>query len=123
MFYVNSTFHVEQQRDFNTHSAYSGVASPGLDTSKLVLATATALLVALTWIVTQAPGARWQMPLLVLVGALIGFVLYRATFGFSNAFRWLLDERNGPGIAVHAVMLAVTSLLFFPILSLARSVT
>src|SRR4051812_44120680 len=97
-----------------------GSAARSFDTNRLVLGTATALLVALAWIVTQMPGARWQMPLLVLTGASIGFVLYRATFGFSNAFRWLLDERNGRGIAAHAVMLAVTSLLFFPILSLGQ---
>src|SRR4051794_11256474 len=97
-----------------------GATARALDTNRLVLGTATALLVALAWIVTQMPGARWQMPLLVLTGASIGFVLYRATFGFSNAFRWLLDERNGRGIAAHAVMLAVTSLLFFPILSLGQ---
>jgi uncharacterized membrane protein YedE/YeeE len=98
----------------------SGSAARSFDTNRLVLGTATALLVALAWIVTQMPGARWQMPLLVLTGASIGFVLYRATFGFSNAFRWLLDERNGRGIAAHAVMLALTSLLFFPILSLGQ---
>jgi uncharacterized protein len=98
----------------------SGSAARSFDTNRLVLGTATALLVALAWIVTQMPGARWQMPLLVLTGASIGFVLYRATFGFSNAFRWLLDERNGRGIAAHAVMLIVTSLLFFPILSLGQ---
>jgi uncharacterized membrane protein YedE/YeeE len=91
-----------------------------LDTNRVVLGGSLALLAFLAWAVTQAPGARWQMPLLVLVGAAIGFTLYRASFGFSNAFRWLLDERNGRGIAAHAVMLIVTSLLFFPILSLGQ---
>lgn len=91
---------------------------PGVERNRLVLGGATALLIALAWGVTQVPGARWQMPLLVLVGGAIGFTLYRATFGFSAAFRWLLDEKNGRGIAAHAVMLAVTSLLFFPVLSL-----
>ena len=96
-----------------------GVARP-LDANRFVLGGATALLVALAWMVTQAPGARWQMPFLVLVGSLIGFVLFRASFGFSNAFRWLLDERNGRGIAAHAIMLIAAALLFFPILSLGQ---
>jgi uncharacterized membrane protein YedE/YeeE len=96
-----------------------GASAPrSLDTNRAVLAGATALLAALAWIVAQMPGARWQMPWLVLTGGLIGFVLFRATFGFSSAFRWLIDERNGRGIAAHAVMLAVTSLLFFPLLAL-----
>jgi hypothetical protein len=88
--------------------------------NRLILGGDLLLFATLAMAVTQVAGARWQMPFLVVVGASIGFVLFRATFGFAGAFRKLIDERDGRGLAAHAIMLAVTSVLFFPLLALGQ---
>lgn len=101
-------------------STLSARPAPLAENNRLVLGSAVLLLATLALAVTQVDEARWQMPYLVVVGGAIGFVLFRATFGFAGAFRKLLDERDGRGLAAHAIMLAVTSLLFFPLLALGQ---
>ena len=63
------------------------------------------------------PGATWRLPALVLVGAAIGAVLLRTTFGFAGAFRAVVERRDGSGFQAHAVMLAVATALMFPLLA------
>ncbi|XGA79605.1 YeeE/YedE family protein [Halomonas sp. CH40] len=54
--------------------------------------------------------------LLMLVGGLLGMVLYHAAFGFTAAWRVFITERKGRGLRAQMVMLALAVVLFFPAL-------
>ncbi len=54
--------------------------------------------------------------LLMLVGGLLGMVLYHAAFGFTAAWRVFITERKGRGLRAQMVMLAIAVVLFFPAL-------
>ncbi|MBD3898527.1 YeeE/YedE family protein [Halomonas sp. ML-15] len=54
--------------------------------------------------------------LLMVVGGLLGMVLYHAAFGFTAAWRVFISERRGRGLRAQMVMLAIAVLLFFPAL-------
>ncbi|MDT0502288.1 YeeE/YedE family protein [Halomonas sp. PAR7] len=53
---------------------------------------------------------------LMVVGGLLGMVLYHAAFGFTAAWRVFITERRGRGLRAQMVMLAIAVLLFFPAL-------
>ena len=54
--------------------------------------------------------------LLFLIGAGLGITLYHAAFGFTGGWRRLIRERRGDGARAHLLLLAASSLLFFPII-------
>ncbi|MGS2742351.1 YeeE/YedE family protein [Halomonas sp. LS-001] len=54
--------------------------------------------------------------LLMLVGGLLGVVLYHAAFGFTAAWRVFITERKGRGLRAQMLMLALAVVLFFPAL-------
>ncbi|WP_172118938.1 YeeE/YedE family protein [Halomonas hibernica] len=54
--------------------------------------------------------------LLMIVGGLLGMVLYHAAFGFTSAWRVFITERRGRGLRAQMVMLAIAVMLFFPAL-------
>lgn len=76
---------------------------------------AVALLLAGALALTFAVSGR--QALLFIVGGALGLVLYHAAFGFTSAWRVLLNERRGAGLRAQMVMLAIAVLLFFPALS------
>lgn len=76
---------------------------------------AVALLLAGALALTFAVSGR--QALLFIVGGAMGLVLYHAAFGFTSAWRVLLNERRGAGLRAQMVMLAIAVLLFFPALS------
>ncbi|WP_411971165.1 YeeE/YedE family protein [Halomonas kalidii] len=80
--------------------------------SVAVVAAGTLLAGALA--VGSAFGAR--IGLLMVVGGLLGMVLYHAAFGFTAAWRVFITERRGRGLRAQMVMLAIAVLLFFPAL-------
>src|SRR5439155_1106012 len=53
---------------------------------------------------------------LFLVGALAGIVLYHAAFGFTSSWRALIVDARGRGVRAQMLMLALTCLVFFPVL-------
>ncbi|WP_207480993.1 YeeE/YedE family protein [Arenibaculum pallidiluteum] len=75
-----------------------------------------ALLLALgaLWLADTVTG---RQAALFLVGGALGLVLYHASFGFTSAFRVLIADRRGAGLRAQMVMLAVASVLFFPVLA------
>ncbi len=73
-----------------------------------------ASLAAAVWL---QPGGQWRLPALALVGAGIGAVLLRTSFGFAGAFRALVQDRDASGFRAHAAMLALASLLMLPLLA------
>ncbi|MBZ6077540.1 YeeE/YedE family protein [Microvirga puerhi] len=54
---------------------------------------------------------------LYVLGAALGLVLYHAAFGFTSAWRVFIADRRGEGLRAQMVMLAVASILFFPVLA------
>jgi uncharacterized protein len=87
------------------------------DANRLALVASGVLLLALGYVAATTPGNAWQMPALVIVGGLIGFVLFKASFGFSASFRALVEARNPHGFRAHAVMIGLASLAFLPLIS------
>ncbi|MBL0403313.1 YeeE/YedE family protein [Microvirga aerilata] len=54
---------------------------------------------------------------LYVLGAALGLVLYHAAFGFTSAWRVFIADRRGEGLRAQMVMLAIASVLFFPVLA------
>lgn len=57
-----------------------------------------------------------RQALLFLTGTGLGITLYHAAFGFTGGWRRLIRERRSDGARAHLLLLAASSLLFFPIL-------
>ena len=59
----------------------------------------------------------WRQAALFLVGAVAGVVLYHAAFGFTSAWRVFISDRRGAGLRAQMLMLALTCVVFFPLLA------
>jgi len=59
----------------------------------------------------------WRGTALSLVGIALGYVLFQSTFGFAGSFRAALERRDFAGFRAQAIALALTSLVFFPLLA------
>ena len=77
-----------------------------------------------TALLALALGGAWlletvshRQATLYLIGAALGLVLYHAMFGFSSSWRVFLSDRRGAGLRAQMLMLAVATLLFFPVLA------
>lgn len=55
--------------------------------------------------------------ILFLVGTGLGATLMHALFGFTGAWRRFLRERRGAGIRAQILLLALSSVLFFPVIA------
>ena len=78
----------------------------------LLVALAAAALLALASNHGGLPGAA-----LVAIGLFAGLALYHASFGFTAAWRRFILNRQSAGLRAQLLMLAVTSLVFFPLLA------
>jgi uncharacterized protein len=74
------------------------------------------LAAALVTILGLAHGSGWREPVLAMVGAGLGFVLFQSTFGFAGSFRAALENRDFSGFRAQAIALAMTSVAFFPLI-------
>ncbi len=59
----------------------------------------------------------WRHGALFATGALLGAVLYAASFGFTAAYRRLFLNRDASGVYAQLLMLALATLLFAPALA------
>ena len=59
----------------------------------------------------------WRQAALFIVGAFAGVVLYHAAFGFTSAWRVFISDRRGAGLRAQMLMLALTCVVFFPLLA------
>ena len=91
------------------------LTTPGLNGG--IAALSTVLLALLAIAVWAQPHGTWRLPALVLVGAGIGAVLLRTSFGFAGAFRALIQARDASGFRAHAAMLALATVLMLPLLA------
>jgi uncharacterized protein len=58
-----------------------------------------------------------RQAVLFLVGTGAGLVLYHAAFGFTSSWRVFIADGKGAGLRAQMLMLAVTCVVFFPLLS------
>jgi len=63
------------------------------------------------------PAEGWRMPALFSLGILFGLVLYVTAFGFTAAYREFLLQRETGAVRAQLVLLAVTTVLFAPVLA------
>ncbi len=88
----------------------------GAESSTPQSRTLTVLLILLGALVTAASGHGWRQSALALVGALFGFSLYHASFGFASSYRQLLVRGDGRGVLAQLLMLSRATVLFAPLL-------
>jgi hypothetical protein len=78
----------------------------------LTLGLAAAALVALRLVQDGwRPAALWA------IGLLLGLTLYHASFGFAHGYRRMVVARDMRGVQAQLLLLALTTLLFAPLLS------
>lgn len=92
------------------NAALAPAAAPQLG----VVVTASTLLILLGW-ASAAHGVR--MVALAALGFAIGLTLYQAAFGFTAAYRSLLERRGTRAVRAQILMLAAATLLFAPALA------
>ncbi len=98
-----------------SRAAVSARSLPSTLGRSLPLLVFAGLLAAAAWMAAEAGG--WRLAMLLLIGAGLGFALHRSGFGFAGPWRALLVERRGSGFRAQLVLLAVLTLLFFPLLA------
>jgi len=59
----------------------------------------------------------WRQAVLYLVGAALGVVLYHSGFGFAAGWRAFIVEGRGEALRAQMAMLALATMLFFPVLN------
>lgn len=73
-------------------------------------------LVLLSWLTLQLSATGYRPALLLLIGTLLGLTLYLSSFSFTAAYRRLLLYRQPGGVIAQLALVALTSLLFAPLL-------
>lgn len=76
-----------------------------------------ALLLIATCAVVLATVASARQAVLFLIGTGAGLVLYHAAFGFTSSWRALIAHGRGGGLRAQMLMLAVTTIVFVPVLA------
>lgn len=95
-------------------TAAAGTAAPAAAVQRIPLLAVTAITAALGLTLWRDDPA---MAAVLAIGILLGVTLYHAAFGFAVAYRRALLEREISGVVAQAIMLAVASSLFAPMLA------
>lgn len=74
-----------------------------------------AIFAALLLAAAQLGGTK--LVLLASIGLFAGIALYHASFGFTAAWRRFILERRSAGLRAQIVLLAMTSVVFFPLIA------
>ena len=86
---------------------------PDAAVDKMVALAALAAVLALALILQHEFATRQS--LLFLLGTGLGLTLYHASFGFTGGWRRFVREGTSDGVQAQILLLAATSLLFFPV--------
>ncbi len=70
-----------------------------------------------TLVALQRLDVGWRPMVLWLLGLLLGVTLYHASFGFASAYRRMFVARDMRGVQAQLLLLALTTLLFAPVLA------
>lgn len=95
-----------------TNKSFVGLAYSAGKSAWLAIA---ALLVSASLYYVWSEQSSFEAQLLLL-GMGLGLCLYHASFGFTTAWRQLIVKRDATGIHAQLVMLAISVVLFFPVL-------
>ncbi|MEL6966346.1 MAG: YeeE/YedE family protein [Pseudomonadota bacterium] len=60
----------------------------------------------------------WRLGIATLIGALAGFSLYHAAFGFTSAWRRVVTERRGAGLRAQMLLFVVVCAVSYPLLAI-----
>lgn len=93
----------------------SGMAPPAAPPNWRIVAPAGVLFTLGALYLGESVAARQGF--LLLLGGLLGLVLYHATFGFAGSWRAFLAEGRGAGLRAQMLMLAVATVIFLPLLA------
>ena len=85
-----------------------GVDQPQTDIQAVFVAGVIATILGLTWYIWDF--TAWQQAKTFLMGGLLGYVLFRATFGFTGPWRNLIVSRRGMGTRKTLVMLGAAGI-------------
>ena len=99
----------------NVLSRPSPASADGLPINARIVSFAGSLVAVLAVYLGQTTG--WRSVALMLVGLGAGWVLYHASFGFGGAWRNAIRSGKNAGLRVQMVMLAVTALVFIPLIA------
>jgi len=92
-----------------------GVTGLGYSAGKSAWLAVAALLVTSSLYYVWSEQSAFEAQLLLL-GMGLGLCLYHASFGFTTAWRRLVVNRDATGLHAQLVMLAISVLLFFPVI-------
>ncbi len=88
---------------------------PHMDqTEKLIVAAAVLGILGLGLFLQSESGTA--KALLFLIGAGLGVALFHAAFGFTGGWRRFIREGHGAGVQAQILLLALTSIVFFPLI-------
>lgn len=73
-------------------------------------------LLLLGWLALELAAIGYRSQLLLLIGTLLGLCLYLSSFGFTGAYRRLLLHRQPREVIAQLALVALTCLLFAPLL-------
>ena len=76
---------------------------------------AIAVIIALVALAGNIAGAKHALA--VIIGAVAGFGLYHASFGFTSAWRRVVTEKRGAGVRAQFALIILTSAVSFPLLA------
>ncbi|MFP3921259.1 MAG: YeeE/YedE family protein [Dichotomicrobium sp.] len=88
--------------------------------NRIAAGIAAAGLLAVALVAAQEGGAR--LALAVLIGGFAGIALYHAAFGFTGAWRRLIQERRGAGLRAQMLLIGVTAAVSFPLIGYGASI-
>lgn len=97
-----------------TPSSQANTAGVSRNRGAAGLALATASVLALYLLLDYG----WRQAALFLTGLTAGIILYHAAFGFTAAWREIVTTGRGAGLRAQMLMLAVTVLIFTPLIAL-----
>lgn len=89
-------------------------ATTRLASNQLAVLLSSAAILAISLYIQHAVSGTQYLTFVIGVG--LGITLLHAAFGFSGGWRLFIRDRNGTGIRAQLLLLALTSLLFFPLL-------
>ncbi|MEM8853983.1 MAG: YeeE/YedE family protein [Pseudomonadota bacterium] len=88
---------------------------PQLPPPQILLATAATLILGVIAFLAAGEGGG-RLAAATLVGALAGFGLYNAAFGFTSGWRRFITERRSGGICAQLLLVGLTTLFALPLI-------
>lgn len=91
--------------------------TPSLPAPKTMLRALLPLAIFAALLVVAGQLGGMKLVLLAGIGLFAGIALYHASFGFTAAWRRFILERRSVGLRAQIVLLAMTSVVFFPLIA------